>query len=73
VDLEEVLAEAEAVSPKLEQARNESRLPEQPDYRRADALLKRLGAEQARRHVHRIPGVFGAAAPPPPQPQEQPE
>jgi len=68
VALEEVLREAEALSPALEAARDQSRLPEQPDYRRADALLKRVSEELARRHVMAVPGPFGAQAPPAPQP-----
>ncbi|MGV3625443.1 MAG: DNA polymerase beta superfamily protein [Archangium sp.] len=51
VPLEEVLAEAEAMSPSLEAARDGSRLPEQPDFERADELLKRIHQELARRHV----------------------
>ncbi|MBF5043573.1 UDP-phosphate N-acetylglucosaminyl 1-phosphate transferase [Aggregicoccus sp. 17bor-14] len=68
VSLDEVLAEAEALAPSLEQARDASRLPEHPDYVRADALLKRIGDEVARRHVQGVPGPFGVAAPPPPEP-----
>ncbi len=51
VPLEEVLREAEAMSPALEAARAASRLPEQPDFVRADALLRRVNEELARRHV----------------------
>jgi hypothetical protein len=68
VALDEVLREAEALSPALEAARDESRLPEHPDYRAADALLKRLGQELARRHVSSVPGPFGAQAPEAPVP-----
>jgi hypothetical protein len=68
VPLSEVLREAEDLSPKLEEARDQSRLPEQPDFRRADALLKRAADELARRHVMRVPGPLGADAPMPPSP-----
>jgi hypothetical protein len=68
VPLSEVLREAEDLSPELEEARDQSRLPEQPDFRRADALLKRAADELARRHVMRVPGPFGADAPRPPSP-----
>ncbi|MCC6338038.1 MAG: nucleotidyltransferase domain-containing protein [Myxococcales bacterium] len=68
VPLAEVLREAEAMSPALEAARDESRLPEQPDFAAADALLRRLGEELARRHVQRLPGPWGADAPPFPSP-----
>ncbi len=66
--LDEVLRDAEAMSPELEAARNESKLPEHPDYIRADALLKRVGAEIARRFVEQVPGPFGRDAPPAPIP-----
>ncbi len=68
VPLEAVLAEAEALSPDLEAARHASCLPEQPDFIRADALLKRLSEELARRHVTRAAGPWGAGAPSPPTP-----
>lgn len=51
VPLEDVLAEAEAMSPAFEAARDASRLPEQPDFERADVLLRRVHQELARRHV----------------------
>lgn len=68
VALDEVLAEADAMSPALEAARDASRLPEQPDFGRADALLKRVGAELARRHVLSVAGPWGVDAPAPPVP-----
>jgi hypothetical protein len=67
VSLDEVLAEAERLAPALEAARDESKLPERPDYARADALLRRAGAELARRWVSREPGPFGLDAPEPPE------
>lgn len=67
VSLEDVLAEAEAMAPDLERAREESRLPKRPDVARADALLRRIGGELARRWVTQEPGPFGKDAPEPPE------
>ncbi|CAN5886274.1 hypothetical protein BH11MYX4_BH11MYX4_17590 [soil metagenome] len=66
VALDEVLAEAEALAPELDAAKEESRLPARPDVARADALLRRIGEEVARRWSLREPGPFGAEAPAPP-------
>lgn len=63
VALDEVLREAESMSPALEAARDASALPEQPDFARADLLLKRIADELARRHVLRLPGPWGADSP----------
>ncbi len=68
VPLEDVLAEATARAPELEAARDGSALPAQPDYARADALLRRAGEELARRWVAREKGPWGQDAPPPPVP-----
>jgi hypothetical protein len=67
VSLDEVLAEAESMAPDLERARDESRLPRRPDVARADALVRRIGEELARRWVHGAPGPWGSAAPKPPE------
>jgi predicted nucleotidyltransferase len=61
VPLEEVIREAELLAEELEPARQATRLPEKPDPERADQLLRRIGAEVARRHVERVPGPFGAS------------
>jgi hypothetical protein len=66
VDLDAVLAEAERLVPGLESARDATRLPPRPDLLRADALLRRIGEEVARRWAERAPGPLGADAPPPP-------
>lgn len=63
----DVLAEAEAMAADLESARAVSKLPERPDVARADALLRKIGEEIARRSVVKEPGPFGADAPPPPE------
>jgi hypothetical protein len=67
VPIDQVLAEAEAMTPELEAARDASRLPVRPDVARADALLRRIGEELAARWTHRQPGPFGAGAPAPPE------
>jgi predicted nucleotidyltransferase len=67
VSLEEVLAEAEAMAPDLERARDESNLPRRPDVARADALLRRTGEELARRWATGVPGPLGENAPKPPE------
>lgn len=67
VSLDDVLAEAEAMAPELERARDASALPRRPDVARADALLRRIGDEIARRWVTGAPGPFGNDAPQPPE------
>ena len=67
VSLDDVLREAEAMAPDLERARDESTLPKRPDVVRADVLLRRIGAELARRSVLAEPGPFGKDAPDPPE------
>lgn len=67
VALAEVLADAEAMAPELERARDASRLPRRPDVVRADALLRRIGEELARRWVEREAGPLGAGAAPAPE------
>jgi hypothetical protein len=67
VPLDEVLREAKERAPALEAAHLASALPEQPDFVRADALLRRVHEELARRHVLNVPGPWsssGTALPP---------
>ncbi|MCP3097480.1 nucleotidyltransferase domain-containing protein [Myxococcus sp. K15C18031901] len=66
VPLEEVLRDAEALAPELEAAQRDSRLPEHPDFARADRLLRRVGEELAHRWVTKAPGPLGRDAPEPP-------
>lgn len=66
VPLAEVLREAEALAPRLEEARRRTMLPLRADLARADALLRRVRLECARRHIGAAPGPFGADAPPVP-------
>ena len=65
--LETTLLEAERLAEDLERARGETHLPPRPDVARADALLRRIGAETARRHLEAAPGPLGRDAPPPPE------
>jgi hypothetical protein len=55
------------MAPELERARDASKLPERPDVARADALLRRIGEELARRWATEAPGPLGKSAPPPPE------
>lgn len=66
VPLAEVLAEAEAMTPELEEARTHARVPPRADLARADALVRRIAHELARRAVVGEPGPWGLAAPPRP-------
>ena len=67
VSMADVLAEADGMAPALEKARDESRLPRRPDVARADALLRRIGEEIARRWLSRSGGPFGAGGAEPPE------
>jgi predicted nucleotidyltransferase len=67
VELADVLAEADAMTPALERARDESRLPKRPDVARADALLRKVGEEIARRWMSKVEGPFGPSGPKPPE------
>lgn len=78
VPLAAVLAQAEAMTPELEAARSASKLPRRPDVQTADALLRRIGEELARRFASGVSGPFGKDAPPPPEvvfeePDKRPE
>jgi hypothetical protein len=66
VELDSVLAEAEQLVPELEAARDATALPRRPDLVRADALLRRISEERARRWLTPVPGPFGANSSPPP-------
>jgi hypothetical protein len=67
VPLDDVLAQAEAMVPDLERARDASSLPKRPDVARADALSRRVGQELARRWAFGAEGPFGTEAPPAPE------
>lgn len=66
VPLDEVLAEARALVPELEEARRTTVLPARADVSRADALLHRVRDEAARRWIERDAGPHGREAPPAP-------
>ncbi len=66
LSLAQVMERAEAMAPELEEARAHSPLPRRPDVARADALVRRINDELARRHVGGAPGPWGRDAPPPP-------
>jgi hypothetical protein len=63
----EVVAMARALTPRLEAARAASPLPPRADIGRAEAVLRRIRLESARRFVSAAPGPWGAGAPPPPE------
>lgn len=67
VPLDDVLAEAEAMTADLEAARQGTKLPRKADVVRADRLLRKIGEELARRFAGSAPGPFGRDAPPPPE------
>ena len=67
VSLAEVLAEADGMAPALERARDASTLPRRPDVVRADALMRRVGSELARRWAAGESGPLGKDAPPAPE------
>jgi len=67
VPLAEVIALAESLTPELEAARKESKLPKRADVRRADALLRRVREEAARRFFEGSEGPFGKDAPAAPE------
>ncbi|KYF66252.1 UDP-phosphate N-acetylglucosaminyl 1-phosphate transferase [Sorangium cellulosum] len=64
--LDRTIELAEAMTPELEAARLATKLPPHPDVPRADALLRRIREEIARRHVAAAPGPLGKDAPPAP-------
>lgn len=69
VPLDEVLRDAEAMTPELERARACEVLPPKPDRARVDRLHREIQEELARRFVDAIPGPFGRDAPEPPPPE----
>ena len=69
VPLDEVLHEAEGLTPALEDARDASTLPEAPDRLTAHRLLQRVNEDRARRWMTRAPGPWGDGAPVAPTPE----
>lgn len=74
VPLRQALAWTEEVAADLDRARSGSPLPPAPDYAAADALLRALRHEAARRWLQQEPGPFGRDAPQPlpPEPDDPP-
>jgi hypothetical protein len=68
VALDDVLAMAHEMMPALDAAREASPLPAAPDLARADAALRRIREEAARRHFAGAEGPFGTGAPAMPEP-----
>jgi len=67
MEMPDVLALARELTPKLEAARQASRLPKHGDIRRAEHLLRAVRDEAARRWLARAPGPWGAGAAPAPE------
>jgi predicted nucleotidyltransferase len=63
----EVMALAHTLTPRLEAARQASRLPTHADIARAESVLRAIRDEAARRWLARAPGPWGADAPPAPE------
>ena len=63
LSLDETMREAEVRTRELEAARQATKLPRHADVGRADALLRRIHEEAARRWIAREPGPWGAGAP----------
>jgi hypothetical protein len=69
VPLRQALAWTEEVATGLDRAREGSPLPAEPDYAAADALLRELRQQAARRWLLQEPGPFGRDAPIPLPPE----
>ncbi|TKC98549.1 DNA polymerase beta superfamily protein [Polyangium fumosum] len=67
VPLADVITLAESLTPELEAARRESKLPRRADVRRAEAVLRRVREEAARRFFEGREGPFGKDAAPAPE------
>jgi hypothetical protein len=63
LSLDETLREAEARTRELEAARQATKLPRHADVGRADALLRRIHEEAARRWLEEAEGPWGKGAP----------
>lgn len=72
VPLDDVVALAESMMPALDRARAASPLPSRPDVAAADAILRRIREESARRFFSGESGRFGPAGPELPAAGEDP-
>ena len=70
VALDVALDWTEEVARELHAAREDCPLPSVPDFDRADAVLRRVRSEAARRFHDGAAGPWGSDAPPPPLPSE---
>jgi len=66
VPMVDVVAMARTMTPALEAARAASHLPKRADLERAEAVLRSIRHQAARRWLVGEPGPWGADAPPPP-------
>jgi hypothetical protein len=67
VEVAFVMALARTLTPRLEAARQTSRLPPHADIARAERVLRAIRDEAARRWLARAPGPWGADAPSAPE------
>jgi len=67
VPMSDVMALARELTPKLELARQASALPKHPEIGRAERILRAARDEAAHRWLDRVPGPWGAEAPPAPE------
>jgi hypothetical protein len=67
LDMTEVMALARGLTPRLEAARQASRLPPHADIARAERVLRAIRDEAARRWLAHAPGPWGADAPAAPE------
>ncbi len=65
VPMDDVMTLARELTPRLETARQTSKLPRRADVAQADRVLREARAEAARRSLGRAPGPWGDAAPAP--------
>ncbi len=67
--LGEVLERAEELAEELEDARQAAVLPKAPDFARADAALRSIREEAAKRWFDMDASIFGTKCPTPPSPK----
>ncbi|HEX4418190.1 MAG TPA: hypothetical protein VH165_09850 [Kofleriaceae bacterium] len=67
VAMADVMALARELTPRLEAARQASRLPKHADIARAERILRAMRDETAQRWLAQAPGAWGAGAAPTPE------
>jgi hypothetical protein len=65
--MSDVMALARELTPRLEAARQATRLPRHADVAAAEQVLRAAREEAARRHIARTPDAWGSAAAAPPE------